>query len=117
MARYLISFENGAMDHISEGEIPEVGEAAHAVMREARDAGVLVFGGGLQYSSMVAAVVDTDGAITEGPYSGSKEMVGGMTIVNVPTREEALEWAAKIAVACRCPQDVREFMYDPDLVD
>ena len=36
-----------------------------------------------------------------------------MSIVDVPSREEALEWAAKIAVACRCAQDVREFMPDP----
>jgi hypothetical protein len=27
--------------------------------------------------------------------------------------EEALEWAAKTAVACRCAQEVREFMPDP----
>ncbi len=38
-------------------------------------------------------------------------------IVDVPTREEALAWARKIAVACRCPQDVRKFMHDPDLVE
>ena len=117
MARYLISFENGAMDHIPAEDFPEVGKAAHAVVQEAKDAGVLVFGGGLEYSSMVPAVVDTDGVITDGPYPESKELIGGMTIVNVPTREEALQWAAKIAVACRCAQDVREFMFDPDLVE
>jgi hypothetical protein len=31
----------------------------------------------------------------------------------VPSRQEALEWAAKIAVACRCPQEVREFLPVP----
>jgi hypothetical protein len=31
----------------------------------------------------------------------------------VPTREEALEWAARIAAACRCAQEVREIMFDP----
>jgi len=31
----------------------------------------------------------------------------------VPSREEALKWAAKIAVACRCAQEVREFLPDP----
>jgi len=42
----------------------------------------------------------------------AKEL-GGVTIVAaMPTREAALEWAAKIAVACRCAQ-VREFMFDP----
>jgi hypothetical protein len=36
-----------------------------------------------------------------------------MSIVDVATRDAALEWAAKIAVACRCAQEVREFMPDP----
>ena len=47
MTRYLISFPSSAMDHIPAKEFPAVGEAAHAVVREAMDAGVLVFGGGL----------------------------------------------------------------------
>ena len=37
----------------------------------------------------------------------------GLCVVDVPSREEALEWAAKTAVACRCAQEVREFMPDP----
>ena len=47
MTRYLISFPSGAMDHIPAEEFPAVGEAAHAVVQEAMDAGVWVFGGGL----------------------------------------------------------------------
>ena len=44
----------------------------------------------------------------------SKAYIGGFSIVDVPSREEALKWAAKIAVACRCAQEVREFLPDPD---
>jgi hypothetical protein len=47
--------------------------------------------------------------ITDGPYPESKEIIGCVFVVDVPTWEAALEWAAKVAVACRCPQDVREF--------
>ena len=47
MTRYLISFPSDAMDHIPDEEGPDVAEAAHAVVREAQDAGVWVFGGGL----------------------------------------------------------------------
>ena len=47
MTRYLISFPSDAMGHIPAEEFPAVGEAAHAVVKEAMDAGVLVFGGGL----------------------------------------------------------------------
>ena len=47
------------------------------------------------------------------PTRETKELNGGFTVVDVPTREAALAWAAKIAVACRCAQEVREFMFDP----
>ena len=43
------------------------------------------------------------------------EAIGGLTVVEVPSREEALQWAAKIAAACRCAQEVREFGPDPEL--
>jgi hypothetical protein len=43
----------------------------------------------------------------------TKELSGGSTVVEVPSREAALEWAAKIAVACRCAQEVRECQFDP----
>ena len=116
MALYLISFEKGAMDHIPEEDFPEVGKESHAVCQEAKDAGVYVFSGGLSYDDGDAdpAVVGIDGTIIDGPYPESKELIGGVLIVDVPTREAALEWAAKTAVACRCAQDVRKFMYDPE---
>jgi hypothetical protein len=109
MPRYLVSFDDGAMTFPDE-ELPDVAEAAHAVVREAMNAGVWVFGGGL-YDQV--SVVDTDGTVTDRPYPESKAHLGGFSVVDVPSREEALKWAAKIAVACRCAQDVREFLPDP----
>ena len=110
--RYLISFDDGAMNHISEEDLPEVGEAAHAVVREAKAAGVWIFGGGLH--TQQASIVATDGTVTDGPYPETKAVLGGFSILEVPSRDEALQWAAKIAAACRCPQEVREIMYDPE---
>jgi hypothetical protein len=92
-----------------EEELPDVAEAAHAVVREAEDAGVWVFGGGL-HSHEEVSVVAIDGTVTDGPES--KAYIGGFSVVDVASREEALEWAAKIAVACRCSQEVREFVPD-----
>jgi hypothetical protein len=109
MARYLVSFDDGAMT-FPEEELPDVAEAAHAVVREAMDAGVWVFGGGL-YEQV--SVVETDGTVTDRPHPQSNAYLGGFSVVDVPSREEALKWAAKIAVACRCAQDVREFLPDP----
>ena len=108
MTRYLISFDAHAMDHIPAEEMPAVGRAAHEVVEEAMTAGVWVFGGGLE--TQKASVVASDGTVTDGPYP---EAIGGFWIVDVPSRQEALEWAAKTAAACRCAQEVREFMADP----
>ena len=112
MTRYLISFDAHAMDHIPEEEMPNVAESSFAVVREARDAGVWVFGAGL--ANQRASVVGTDGTVTDGPYP---EAVGGFCVVDVRSRDDALKWAAKIAVACRCAQDVRELMPDPTVDD
>ena len=110
MTRYLISFDGGAMDHISDEAMPAVAEASLKVVREAVNAGVWVFGAGLE--SQRASVVATDGIVTDGPYPETKEVIGGFAVVDVPSREGALEWAAKIAVACRCAQEVRELLPD-----
>jgi hypothetical protein len=111
MTRYLISFPSGAMDHIPAEELPAVGDAAHAVVQEAMDAGVLVFGGGLA-ENVDPVMVAGDGTITTGTYPQTRELDGGFTVLDTPTREAAVEWAAKIAAACRCPQEVREFGLD-----
>ena len=108
MTRYLISFDAHAMDHIPAEDIPAVADASHEVVEEAMNAGVWVFGGGLE--SQKASVVATNGTVTDGPYP---EAIGGLWVVDVPSREEALKWAAKTAAACRCAQEVREFMPDP----
>jgi hypothetical protein len=110
MTRYLISFDDGAMT-FPEEDLPDVSKAAWKVVQEAKDAGVWVFGGGLE--SQRASIVATDGTVTDGPYPETKEVIGGFCVVDVPSREEALAWAAKTAVACRCAQEVREFMPDP----
>ena len=111
MTRYLISFPSGAME-FPEEEGPEVDRAAHAVIQEAKDAGVYIFAGGLD-EDVEPVMVAGDGTVTAGTYPQTKDLNGGFTVVDVPTREAALEWAAKIAVACRCAQEVREFMFDP----
>jgi len=112
MTRYLISFDDGAMDHIPAADLPAVGEAAHAVQQELVDAGAWVFCGGLERQK--ASVVAADRMVTDGPYPEVKEVIGGLTIIDVASREEALAWAAKIAAGCRCAQDVREIMPDPE---
>jgi hypothetical protein len=84
-----------AMDHIPDEDMPALAKAAHEVVQEALNAGVWVFGGGLE--NQRASVVATDGMVTDGPLPGGHRR---FCVVDVPTREEALEWAAKNARAC-----------------
>ena len=111
MTKYLISFPSAAMD-FSDEELQAVSDASHAVVQEAKDAGVWVFGGGID-ESVPPVMVDGEGTVTEGTYPQTKQLEGGIHGAGAALREAALEWAAKIAVACRCAQEVRAFKYDP----
>ena len=110
MTKYLISFPSEAMV-VADEELPEVSVDAHAVIEEAKAAGVYVFGGGID-EQVEPVLVSGDGSVSERTYPGSR-IKGGFTVLELPTREDAVEWARKIAVACRCAQELREFMYDP----
>jgi hypothetical protein len=79
------------------------GRAAHAVCQEAIDAGVFVNTSGLADQPSVVAA--------DGPFP---EAIGGVMVVDVPSREEALMWAAKVAGACRCAVQLWEFGFDPE---
>jgi hypothetical protein len=110
MTKYLISFPSEAMVLTVE-EFPIVAAASHAVIEEAKAAGVYVFGGGIE-EQVEPVLVSGDGTVSPEIYQGST-LKGGFTVLELPTREAAVEWARKIAVACRCSQELREFMYDP----
>jgi hypothetical protein len=111
MPRYLISFDDGAMD-FPEEDLPEVSRAAHEVVQQAKDAGVWIFGAGVDGQDV--SVVDGDGSVAANPYPPGRPHIGGFSIIEVASHEDALRWAEKIAVACRCAQDVRPLMYDPE---
>ncbi|MBK8460965.1 MAG: hypothetical protein WAS07_00485 [Micropruina sp.] len=110
MTKYLISFPSEAMV-LTDEEFPIVVAESHAVIEESKAAGVYVFGGGID-EQVGPVLVSADGSVTTEIYPGSKH-TGGFTVLELPTREDAVEWARKIAAACRCSQELREFMYDP----
>jgi hypothetical protein len=109
MTRYMILFDDGDIT-IPQEDLPDEAKAAQLVEQEAMRAGVWVYSAGLEHQD--PSVVATDGTVTDGPYPESKEHIGGFAVVDVASREEALRWAAKIAVACRCAQQVFELMPD-----
>ena len=67
MAKYLISFPSAAMV-VPDGEWEAVGRDAHAVIDEAKAAGVYVFGGGID-EAVPPVLVSADGTFSAGGYS------------------------------------------------
>ena len=108
----MISFNDGDMT-FPEEDFPAVGKAAHEVMREGVEAGIWLEGGG-GFMGYAPHVVGMDGSVSEGPLVASPVHIGGFAIIEVASDEEANRWAHKIALSCRCPQEVRRIMDDPE---
>lgn len=87
-------------------EFADVGVAANAVIEEAKAAGVYVFAAGI-VDGVAPVLVREDGSVTTETYP-NVTLTGGFTLLDLPNREAAEEWAARIATACRCAQEVRE---------
>ena len=111
MAKYLISFPSAAMV-IPDGERAAVSRDAHAVIDEAKAAGVYVFGGGID-EKVPPVLVSADGTVAKGGYPWAPPLNGGFCVLELASREEAVAWAARIAKSCRCRQELRVFQFDP----
>lgn len=111
MAKYLISFPSAAMV-VPDGEWDAVVRDSHAVIEEAKAAGVYVFGGGID-EQVPPVLVSADGTVAEGGYPWGPKLNGGFAVLEIASREEAVRWAARLARACRCSQELRVFGFDP----
>ena len=101
------------MDHISDEDFPTVGESSRAVIREAKAAGVYVFGGGID-ETVPSVMVTREGKVSSETYPETSNFNGGFCVLKAQTRKEAEQWAARIAAGCWCAQELRQFMYDPE---
>jgi hypothetical protein len=111
MAHYLISFPGKAMT-VPADELAAVGRDAHAVIEEAKTAGVYVFAGGIN-ESVPPVLVSANGVAAPGGYPWAPTLDGGFAVLNLPSRDQAIAWAARLAGACRCDQELRVFGNDP----
>lgn len=86
-----------------------------AVNDELRGAGAWVFAGGLHPADTATVIRSHDGdtRITDGPCAETKDQIGGFWMIQAADLDAALSWAAKAAVACRLPVEVRLFQDEP----
>ncbi len=111
MAKYLISFPSAAMV-VPDGELGAVGRDAGALIDAAKAAGVYVFAGGID-EGVPPVLVSADGSVAMSGYLWAPTLNGGFTVLELPSRDEAIAWAARLARACRCDQELRVFGFDP----
>ena len=112
MALYLIAFNNEWVPEQTEEGLREKGASARALIEEMTDAGVFVFSdGGLDESTVVCSVDVSSGSpvFTDGPFTETKEHLGGFAVVDVPDDAQARYWAGRIAVTVGWPQEVHRF--------
>src|ERR1700728_5338919 len=92
-------------------------EEIHALNREMITAGVRKFACGIAppaSAKTLRAQPDGKVLVTDGPYTETKEHMGGFWILEAADLDEALAWARKGAVACRASGEVREILFNPD---
>jgi hypothetical protein len=95
----------------------EVIDGVGQIMEDMQKAGVLLVGEGVKPSSQGARVTVTNGkrTVTDGPFTETKELVGGIVIVDVRNRDEAIEWAARLAEVLDTQMEVRPLVEASDL--
>jgi hypothetical protein len=94
----------------------EMMEEFNALGRELTAAGATKFACGLAPASTAKTLRrQSDGKVltTDGPYTETKEHIGGISIIEAVDMNQALEWARKGAVACRASGEVREMLFRP----
>lgn len=114
MTYYLLSahsVEGQVREPMTEEETRRSHGRVAALEREMRERGAWVFSGRL-HAPDTATVVRVSGEqvlTTDGPFTESKEHLGGFYIIQAADLDAALEWAAKVTAAVAVPIEVRPF--------
>ena len=113
MSQYLLSmyYAQASADDVP-ADISQIMERVAALQARQIAAGAYVWGGGLLPAAtarVVTAQEDEEPLITDGPYLETHEAMGGFTIIEADSPEEAARWAEETSVAVGLPIEVRAF--------
>src|SRR5688500_15092314 len=113
---YMIINNAGAEAEAGVMASQQVVEGVGKVIDDLSKAGVLLFAEGVHRSSLGARVKVASGkrTVTDGPFAETKELIGGVIVVDVRSKEEAIEWAARLAEALDDEVEVRRVVEEAD---
>ena len=112
MAQYLLSVHHDyTVEMPSLEEMQPMFEATNRFNDTLKAEGAWVFAGGLAPIASATTVDNTGESpiVTDGPYSESKEYLGGFWIIEAPDLDAALKWAEGGSKACGGKVEVRPF--------
>lgn len=114
MPQYLLSVMQPEGEPPAPEVLQEIMRNVEALHEELKAAGAWVFAGGLHAPSTATVVRLQDGEVltTDGPYLEGKEYLGGLSIIEAPDLDAALEWGRKSARATTLPIEVRHFYWE-----
>ena len=116
MSQYLLSVHQVEGEEMPPPEeIQRMFDAVDRFNEKVKAAGAWVFAGGLNPIES-ATTVDNTGAepiVTDGPFSESKEWLGGFWVIEAPDLDAALVWATEGSKACAAKVEVRPFQDEP----
>lgn len=97
MPRYLTMVRVNENEMPAEGPSPELMERMGKLIEEMTKAGVLLDTNGLTPTSQGTRVTWSGGelTVTDGPFTESKEVVGGYAIIQAKDKAEVLEWTKR----------------------
>jgi hypothetical protein len=113
MPHYLLSVYQPEGTPPSKEDLDAIMKNVAANQDEMKAAGVWVFSGGLagQETATVVRHSDKGALLTDGPFAEAKEYLGGLTIIEAPDLDAALEWGRRAAAATTLPIEVRPFFW------
>ena len=115
MPQYLVA--NYLPDDFDPSTVTEaMMEEIHALNREMIAAGARKFACGISPAAKAKTLRRQPNGkvlITDGPYTETKEHMGGFWILEAANLDAALAWAKKAAIACGVPGEVRELLFYP----
>lgn len=97
--RFLVMHKSNEENEAGVPPSPELVENMSKLMEESARAGVLLAAEGVHPSSKGARLSFSGGrrTVTDGPFAEAKELIAGFAVLQVESKEEAIEWATRFA--------------------
>lgn len=110
----LVYHDGSNLEEITDQDFKDIFKGCDQWVGELGNAGKHVFSAGLQSTNTAATIRKQDGkvTVTDGPFSETKEWLGGFTVLEADSREEAIEKASKLASISRSTVEVRPLIDD-----